>query len=78
MGAKPDNNQGAHRLIVLSDLANSAQKSVSVLIAFEDFLEIPVGENSPERGTREAQHFCKNRRRCRRPGGRARRETIAK
>ena len=68
MGAKPGNDQGAHRLIVLSDLANSSRKSVSVLIAFEDFLEIPVWENSPQRGTREAQHFCKNRRRCRMPG----------
>jgi hypothetical protein len=35
---KPDNEQGAHAVIVLSALANSLGKSVSVLIAFEDLL----------------------------------------
>jgi len=39
---KPDSDQGAHALIVLSALANSSRKRMGMLIAFDDFLRKKV------------------------------------
>ena len=55
---KPDDEQGARAVFVLSALANSLGKSVIMLSALGDSVEkeqhlagAPVGENFPQRGT---------------------------